>query len=191
MLADQLVVPLAVPDCPVLVDQVTDVTPTLSLAVPLNSIVDDVVDTEVAPGVPMVNVGGVVSVPDPPPLVGGGVTAPRVTVTTFETLLEVVAAVRVMVFNPGASAIFGMVHAAAVPNAPPDTAIEDETIDHVTVIVPDPPAAEPDKVTADAVVAVATGLTVSVIGPVAGAGVGVGVGVGAGVPAPVCDAYMV
>jgi hypothetical protein len=182
MLADQLIVPLAVPDSPVLVDHVTDVTPTLSLAVPLNSIVDDVVDTEVAPGVPMVNVGGVVSVPDPPPLVGA-VAASRVTVTTFETLLEAVAAVTVMVFNPDANAIFGMLHAAAVPNAPPDTAIEDETIDHVTVMVPDPPAAEPDKVTADAVVGVTTGLTVRVTAPLAGAG--------AGVPAPVCDAYIV
>ena len=68
---DQLAVPLAVPDCPIFVDQVTEVTPTLSLAVPLNAIVADDVETEVAPGDAMVNVGGVVSVPVPP--VGGAV----------------------------------------------------------------------------------------------------------------------
>lgn len=70
--ADQFVIPLGVPDWPVLVDHVTDVTPTLSLAVPLNVIVEAEVDTDVAPGEEIVNVGGVVSVP--PPVVGGAGT---------------------------------------------------------------------------------------------------------------------
>ena len=64
IVADQLVVPLAAPEPPVFVDHVTLVTPTLSLAVPLNAIVDADVDTLVAPGDPMVNAGGVMS--DPP-----------------------------------------------------------------------------------------------------------------------------
>jgi hypothetical protein len=72
--ADQLVVPLAFPDDPVLVDQATDVTPTLSLAVPLNGIDTAVVETDVAPGEPMVSVGAVVSVT--------GVPVCLVTVTT-------------------------------------------------------------------------------------------------------------
>jgi hypothetical protein len=77
--ADQLVVPLAVPEPPVFVDHVTLVTPTLSLAVPLNAMVEADVDTLVAPGDPIVNAGGVVSVPDPPPAVC------LITVTTCDT----------------------------------------------------------------------------------------------------------
>ena len=49
-LADQLAVPVAAPVCPVFVDHVTEVTPTLSLAVPLNAIVAAAVETDVAPG---------------------------------------------------------------------------------------------------------------------------------------------
>ena len=74
------VVPLAVPDEPVLVDHLTAVTPTLSLAVPLKAIVDADVETDVPPGDPIVNDGAVVSVP---PVVGGA--ACRVIVTTCET----------------------------------------------------------------------------------------------------------
>lgn len=83
--ADQVVVPLAVPDCPTFVDQVTDVTPTLSLDVPLNAIVGADVEIEVAPGDAIVNVGDVVSVP--PPEVGGvtGATACLVTVINCDT----------------------------------------------------------------------------------------------------------
>lgn len=82
--ADQLAVPLAVPDCPIFVDHVTDFTPTLSFAVPLNVMMADEVETVVAPGDAMVNVGGVVSVPDPPPLAGGAAVC-LVTVTTCDT----------------------------------------------------------------------------------------------------------
>jgi len=81
---DQFVVPLAVPDCPMFVDHLTDVTPTLSLAVPLNAIKAEEVDAVVAPGDATVTVGGVVSVPDPPPPVGGAVAC-LVTVTTCDT----------------------------------------------------------------------------------------------------------
>ena len=80
--ADQLPVPLAVPACPMFVDHVTDVTPTLSVAVPVNEIVADEVETAVPPGAAIVNVGGVVSVP--PPLVGV-VAACLVTVTICVT----------------------------------------------------------------------------------------------------------
>jgi hypothetical protein len=80
--ADQLDVPLAVPDCPMLVAHVTEVTPTLSLAVPLNAIEADEVETAVPPGDAIVNVGGVVSVPDP--LVGAGAVC-LVIVTTCDT----------------------------------------------------------------------------------------------------------
>jgi len=59
MVADQVVVPVAVPAPPVLVAQATDVTPTLSLAVPLNTIVVAEVETEVAPGKAMASVGAV------------------------------------------------------------------------------------------------------------------------------------
>jgi hypothetical protein len=58
-------VPDAVPDEPVLVDHVTDVTPTLSLAEPLKEIEAAEVPTVVEEGELMVSVGGVVS------LVGG------------------------------------------------------------------------------------------------------------------------
>ena len=85
MVQVQLMVPVAVPDWPVLVDQVILVTPTLSLAVPLNAIVEALVEMEVAPGDAMVNVGGVVStvVPGLVGVVGvvGVVVDCRVTVT--------------------------------------------------------------------------------------------------------------
>jgi hypothetical protein len=93
-LADQLAVPVAAPVCPVFVDHVTEVTPTLSLAVPLNAIVAAAVETDVAPGDAIVKLGAVVSVPVPPlgavGVVGGvgatgAVTASLVTVTTCDT----------------------------------------------------------------------------------------------------------
>ena len=61
--ADQLFVPLAVPEPPVFVDHVTFVAPKLSLAVPLKAMVVADVDTDVPPGDKTVNVGGVVSDP--------------------------------------------------------------------------------------------------------------------------------
>lgn len=177
---DQFVVPLAVPDCPIFVDHATDVTPTLSLAVPPNAIVADVVEIVVPPGDEIVNVGGVVSVPDPLPLVGGAVL---VTVTTCDTWLDPAVAVTVIVFTPIASAIFDIVHAPVVPVALPDTATEEDAVDHVTEIAPDPPEAAPDRLTVAAVVVAAIALAVRVNGPAVGE-VGAGAGAGAGVPAP-------
>jgi len=58
------VIPAAVPDWPVLVIQVIEVTPTLSLAVPLNTIEDEEVETEVDEGETIVSEGGVVSFGD-------------------------------------------------------------------------------------------------------------------------------
>jgi len=74
--ADQFVVPVAVPDCPKFVDHTTDVTPTLSLAVPLNAIVGDEVEIELAPGTAIVKDGAAVSVAG---------AACLVTVTTCDT----------------------------------------------------------------------------------------------------------
>ena len=52
-------VPDAVPASPLLVLQVTDATPTLSDAVPLNAIEAEEVDTIVEPGDAIVSEGGV------------------------------------------------------------------------------------------------------------------------------------
>jgi hypothetical protein len=54
------VVPAATPTPPVLVDHVTEVTPTLSLAIPLKTIDAAEVETDVDDGVMMVSEGGVV-----------------------------------------------------------------------------------------------------------------------------------
>src|SRR5579885_650906 len=66
MVADQRVVPEAVPEEPVLVDQVTLTTPTLSEAVPEKGMDDASVERLVPPGEMIVSDGGVVS-----PLEGG------------------------------------------------------------------------------------------------------------------------
>lgn len=180
--ADQLAVPLAVPDCPMFVDHVTEVTPTLSVAVPLNEIAVAVVETVVPPGAEMVSVGGVVSVP--PPL-EGGVAVCRVTLTICVTMLDPAVAVTVMVFAPIARAMLEIVHGAepvALPEAVP--------VDQVTTIVPDPPCAVPDRLTVDAVVVAAGALIVSVNAVGVGEGAGVGAGAGAGATEP-CAAYIV
>ena len=52
---------MAVPDPPVLVDHVTEVTPTLSLEVPLKAMDADEVEIDDADGAVMVSEGGVVS----------------------------------------------------------------------------------------------------------------------------------
>jgi hypothetical protein len=181
--ADQLVVPLAVPDCPVFVDHMTDVTPTLSLAVPLNAIVADDVETEVAPGDAIVNEGGVVFPPDE----GAVDAATRVTVTTRDTQPDPADAVTVIVFAPIASATFEIVHAAALPVAVPEIAVEDDPVDQVTVIAPDPPEAAPVRLTVAAVVVAAVAFTVSVNGAAAGEA-GAGAGAGAAATAPGCAA---
>jgi len=66
MAALQAVVPVAVPEPPKLLAQVTVVTPTLSLAVPLITIEDSAVETMFEEGEVMVSEGGVVS-----PVLGG------------------------------------------------------------------------------------------------------------------------
>jgi len=70
--ADQVVVPVAVPEDPVLVVQVIFAIPTLSEAVPDTVSVAALVETELPPGEMMARVGGVVSFP-PGAGVGGGV----------------------------------------------------------------------------------------------------------------------
>jgi hypothetical protein len=71
--AFQALVPLAIPESPVELAHLTEVTPTLSEAVPLKTRLDAVVETIVDPGEPIVNDGGVVSAPPGGGLgVGGG-----------------------------------------------------------------------------------------------------------------------
>lgn len=69
----QLLVPLAVPDCPLELDHVTEATPTLSCAIPwtINELLD--VETLVLAGDKTVKDGGVVSGPGVG-VAGGGVT---------------------------------------------------------------------------------------------------------------------
>ena len=90
-----------------------------------------------------------------------------------------------MVFTPIARAMFEILHAVALPDAEPEV----EPLDHDIEIVPDPPAAEPETVTVDAVVIAAVGFNVSV--SAAGAGTGVGAGGGGVLIEPVCAAYIV
>ena len=61
--ADHFTVPVAGPEDPVLVDQATAVTPTLSDAVPKNVSVAALVETVLPPGDVIVRVGAVVSLP--------------------------------------------------------------------------------------------------------------------------------
>lgn len=93
----------------------------------------------------------------------------------------------VIVLAPSARAIFEIVHAAADPLAVPDTATEEDAVDQVTVIVPEPPDAEPVSVTAEAVVVAAAGATVRL----SAAGVGVGKGEGDEATVPGCAVYNV
>jgi hypothetical protein len=86
--------------------------------------------------------------------------------------------------------MLGIVQAAALPVALPDTAIVDEPVDQVTEIAPDPPEAEPVRVTEAAVVVAAVALTVKVSGATEGEAGGAVVVVG-GATAPVCAAYKV
>jgi hypothetical protein len=122
-----------------------------------------VVDMVPVEGVVMVSAGAVVSElppPEPPPEPPPDpvvVTDCRVMVTAFAMRLAAVDAVMVMVFAPVTRGTLTMLQAdakpAAVPEAPP-------LDDHVTVIPPIPPAADPDKLTLDAVVVEATAFTV-------------------------------
>ena len=158
-MADQAVVPVATPAVPKLVAQETSVTPTLSLAVPAIVTEEAVVDMVPVEGVVMVKVGAVVSgLPPPEPPPEPVVVADcRVIATDCEMRLAAVDAVTVTVFAPTTSGILPMLQAgagpAAVPEAPPLN-------DHVTVMTPVPPAADPDKLTLDVVVVEATAFTV-------------------------------
>ncbi len=109
--------PLAVPDPPVELVHVTLVTPTLSLVVPLSTIVLSDVETVVAPGEVMVSDGAVASgVP------GCGVLARRVTfnVRVTRVCCESVAVI-VITLSPTLSGIAAMVQFDE-PSAIPDVA---------------------------------------------------------------------
>ena len=83
IVADQAVMPAAVPPDPKLLAQETSVTPTLSLAVPAITIDVALVENVAVDGEVMLNAGAVVSAP-PAPLGGGGITDCRITLRVFE-----------------------------------------------------------------------------------------------------------
>jgi hypothetical protein len=99
--ADQLVVPLAVPEDPVFVAQVTAVTPTLPLAVPLKTSVAASVEIVVEEGETIVSVGAAAP--------AGGLS--RVTVIDRQTRLAPAVAVTVISFTPIASGTLEIVQA--------------------------------------------------------------------------------
>ena len=101
------------------VDQVTLVTPTLSLAFPENASESDVVETVVLPGDEMLNAGAVVSFGEGGGGGGGGVSV-RVTVSVFETLVESSVAVTVIEFTPIANGILAMLQLPPAMEAVPD-----------------------------------------------------------------------
>ena len=143
-----------------------------------------VVDMVPVDGVVMVSAGAVVSAPPPPePVV---VTDCLVKVTDFEMRLAAVDAVMVTVFAPITSGRLTMLHSDASPAAVPDAPPLD---DHITVMTPVEPAADPDRLALEAVVVEATAFIVRVRGGV-GAGV-VGGAVGGTIVAEVCAAYSV
>jgi len=142
------------------VAQDTRVTPTLSLAVPAMVTKDAVVDMVPLEGEVMVKLGAVVSAPPLPEP-----AAARVMVSVFDSWLLAAVAVTVMMFAPTASGILAMVQADADPAAIPEAPVE---ADQITVIAPDPPVADPDKLTLAAVVVEVTWFTVNA----RGAGVG-------------------
>jgi hypothetical protein len=108
------VVPAAVPEVPVLVDQVTAVTPVLSLAVPLTLMDAAVLAMDDDDGELIVSVGGVVSgLPPEVGEVGVGDTGDsdwRITMSNCETRLTVSMAVIVIEFEPVTNGMPGMVH---------------------------------------------------------------------------------
>lgn len=151
--AVQAVLPAAIPAVPKLVVQETCVTPTLSLAVPAIVTEAAVVDMVPVEGDVMVNVGAVVS--------GLPLTDCRPMVVDFKMRVAPMDAVTVMVLVPSSSGTLTMLQAdagpAAVPEAPP-------LDDHVTVMTPFPPVADPDKLTLGAVVGETTVFTIKVRG---------------------------
>lgn len=169
-------VPIAVPDWPKLFDQITDAT--LPVVVPENVIDALLVDTEVPAGEAMVRTGALPPEDGPEEGPGDDVDgAWRVTVTDWETCVELSVAVTVMVLRPVISGMEEMVQSAA-PDAVPQAPLADQ----VSVIVPLPPDVIPLRLMAVAVVTEAVDPMVRVSGAEgAGAGVGVGVGAGAGV----------
>ena len=98
IVAVHCVVPAAVPDWAVLVDQVTDVTPAPSLAVPLKTMVADEVAIEVDEGLVIVSDGG------------AELGELCVIVTVCETRLKPSVALTAIEFAPITSGMALMVH---------------------------------------------------------------------------------
>ncbi len=173
-------VPDAVPAEPVFVLHTTDATATLSDAVPLKIIDAADVETAVAEGELIVNVGGVVSpdfgAPGVPGGFTGGVTggAPvdccRAIVKDCEVCVALSDAVIVTVFDPSESGMAAMVHDGD-PWARP---LWPWSVDQATETAPDPPEVVPEIPMLAPVVLDAGGFTLSAnaagVGLVGGAG---------------------
>lgn len=183
-----------------LVDHVTEVTPTLSLATPLKAIDAADVEADVEEGVRMVSEGGVVFDVDVG-VVGAGVGAGvgvvvdvvdvlcvRVIAADCEPSVTPSVAVTTIVFDPIASGKLGMLHApppiCAVPEICAVAGVPCRP-SHVTAMVPLPPEARPPRFTLVAVVLLANAVIVSVSGKGAATGMTGGRGAGGetGVPA--------
>jgi hypothetical protein len=145
-------------------------TPTLSDAVPVIAIDGADVETVVLPGETIVSVGGVVSV-ELPPL--PPVDVWRVMLNDFVATAALVEAVTVMILLPMLKRMVAF-HAEAGPVAIPVAA----PFSQETVVVPEPPVAEPVKVMEAAVVARGVVLIVKRRGAEPGTGAGAGVGAG-------------
>ena len=136
-----------------LVDHVTAVTPTLSLAVPLKTMDDADVEIDDDEGDPMVSEGGVV--------LAGVVAAWRVITKDCAMWVLVSVAVTVIVFAPEAKGTLATVQVEPEPCAVPEDPVL--TV-HVTTIGPLPPVSEPESAIDGAVVVAAGAFTTSVIG---------------------------
>jgi hypothetical protein len=187
-----------------LVDHVTEVTPTLSLAVPLKTIDAAEVETDVEDGDTMVSEGGVVFDVEVGDVgVGAGVgevvdvvpACVRVTTADCETTVTPSVAVTAMVFDPTANGTPEILQPAPAICPVPEVPCAPS---QVTAMVPLPPETVPPRFTLAAVVLPAGALIVIVNGTdgtgTGGAGVGADVGVvpeldGDGVP--LCTAYNV
>ena len=136
--AVQYVVPVAVPEFPVEVDQVTAVTPTLSVAVPVSLTLAELVRTLVLDGLVIFRAGATLSV---------GITRFTTTVRDADTEEESTA-VRVSVLTPGSNGRDGM-DQVRPPSAEP---LPPRSLVQVTRTSPFPSVTIPESARAEAVV---------------------------------------
>jgi hypothetical protein len=155
------------PDPPVLVDHVTLVTPTLSLAVPLKTMDDAEVEIDEDEGEAMVSEGGVVEegVVEggvvPVGVDAGGAVVRRMVTNDCATWVLLSVAVTVIVLAPAMRGTLATVQAELGPCAVPEDPL---LVAQVTTIGPLPPVTEPERAIEDAVVVAARAFTTRVMG---------------------------